>query len=248
MRSRQNAFTLIELLVVISIISLLIAVLLPALQSARKSAQRIKSLSQIRQIGFAKQTYANDHKGYLPFNRARSASQVASNSYSSPQGAYWGGTLYHMNYLPSKQVYFSPGHDRSPSMTLYSVLFTNKEWFEWRMIDYGSNYLGAMSDEVAATSKTFRIGEALPPASNHLLVVESVRAGDFGLPSGHGFFSFQGAVNRFYMDGHGTSVKGNDLGWDGVDAFVGQLIPNPKFPYTARTAAPWYRMGFPDWW
>lgn len=64
--SKNKAFTLIELLVVISIISLLIAVLLPALASARKSAQAITCASGIRQIGLAGFAYADDYKGYYP--------------------------------------------------------------------------------------------------------------------------------------------------------------------------------------
>lgn len=59
-------FTLIELLVVISIIALLIAILLPALNGARDAAKRVACLSNVRQINTAFFVYANDSKDYLP--------------------------------------------------------------------------------------------------------------------------------------------------------------------------------------
>ncbi|MFG0247279.1 MAG: type II secretion system protein [Phycisphaeraceae bacterium JB051] len=59
---RRHGFTLIELLVVISIISLLISILLPALASARKAAQNTQCMSQFRQIGIAVHAYLNDNK------------------------------------------------------------------------------------------------------------------------------------------------------------------------------------------
>jgi len=62
--SRSEGFTLIELLVVISIISLLIAILLPALAKARQSAERISCASNLRQIYLSGSMYADDHKGW----------------------------------------------------------------------------------------------------------------------------------------------------------------------------------------
>lgn len=68
MRAVSPGFTLIELLVVISIIALLIAILLPALSTARDVARAADCLSKIRQFGMANVVYAADHNDHhLPF-------------------------------------------------------------------------------------------------------------------------------------------------------------------------------------
>lgn len=65
-RHCATAFTLIELLVVISIVSLLIALLLPALHNARTAARKALCLSNQRQVGQAVWNYSVDYEGMLP--------------------------------------------------------------------------------------------------------------------------------------------------------------------------------------
>jgi prepilin-type N-terminal cleavage/methylation domain-containing protein/prepilin-type processing-associated H-X9-DG protein len=63
---RQDGFTLIELLVVVAIVSILAALLLPALQGAKNQAKVAKCLSNLKQIGLGIHLYAEDNRGSLP--------------------------------------------------------------------------------------------------------------------------------------------------------------------------------------
>jgi len=61
-----KSFTLIELLVVVAIIAVLVALLLPAVQEARRMTRRVGCGNNLRQVGLGIGYYAGDYRGLLP--------------------------------------------------------------------------------------------------------------------------------------------------------------------------------------
>jgi len=90
-RHPATAFTLIEVLVVISIISLLVAILLPALRKAKSAARQAVCMSNLRQNGVAIRSYADEFRSWLPFPTIQ--------SWMGPPIAMDGGRAYNQGLL-----------------------------------------------------------------------------------------------------------------------------------------------------
>lgn len=102
MKRIESGFTLIELLVVISIISLLIAILLPALGKAREASRRVQCATKVRALAQASIVYSMDYKNVLPMVEAP---YNVANGYFATRTAGKQILQQYMNYSMPTGVY-----------------------------------------------------------------------------------------------------------------------------------------------
>ncbi|MDE3066720.1 MAG: prepilin-type N-terminal cleavage/methylation domain-containing protein [Verrucomicrobiota bacterium] len=137
--NHKKAFTLIELLVVIAIIAILAAMLLPALAAAKRKAQQISCVNNLKQCGLAFREWEGDNNDRFPMTVSASAGGAGQYDYSggpSPSlmaaaGAPYGAPTFSepaafgvmSNELSTPKIVNCPSDSRGSAATNFATQF-----------------------------------------------------------------------------------------------------------------------------
>jgi prepilin-type N-terminal cleavage/methylation domain-containing protein/prepilin-type processing-associated H-X9-DG protein len=116
-RQRSRGFTLVELLVVIAIIGVLVALLLPAVQTAREAARRMKCINNMKQLALAAHNYHDVHTVFPPGWITPRTAPTNTN--------YWGWVAVILPFVEQKGLYDAVGVgvlDHIPPVTSQPLL------------------------------------------------------------------------------------------------------------------------------
>ena len=221
----RGGFTLIELLVVISIIALLVAILLPALQKARQTAQMAVCGSQLRQMAIGLTMYANDFDGYLPSQKEYPHLRVLSalTKYSPDPTEHRNG-FYQKGYITTQSTYFCPNnaltHDDDASEPKDPV-----SGLAWSTVDNGSGgtwssymYMAGNERMLVENGKVMDSATRIFDKGNLRLMQDATFTFDSGaFVYNHSEWaitnSFRGlsGTNTSYLDGHVAWLSPEDM-------------------------------------
>jgi prepilin-type N-terminal cleavage/methylation domain-containing protein/prepilin-type processing-associated H-X9-DG protein len=223
--NRCRGFTLIELLVVISIISLLLMFLLPALNKTKNNAWKIVCSRNLGQISLAMSGYANDYKGIII-----KANEVVFVPSVEDVEALWNIVL--LPYVSkeitptdffenSTKIWFCPADDDPyprgflnnphPGMTSFALngYYENRSGREIKLGPAG----GYTISQIKQPSDCMLMGETSYAAQFYDAQHPAVKAISPPIrPYGHhrmtsGFYHGN-SMNVIYVDGHISSIKG----------------------------------------
>ena len=116
---QKKAFTLIELLVVIAIIAILAAMLLPALAAAKRKAQRINCINNLKQVTLSFKMWAGDNSDKYPM-QALGLTAAGDSTLSGQTGIFMNMT----NELSTPKILYCPADSMGTGATAHNVVNT----------------------------------------------------------------------------------------------------------------------------
>ena len=185
LRATRRAFTLIELLVVVSIIALLVALLLPALNRARDAALSVKCLSNQRQIGLAIQYFAEEHDGFAP-GAGEGGTSIGQYIDESDYGSEPESVLLRREYVTDRVIFREPQYAGSRPIAPSGWAGSDR-LFHYR---YSRSFVGdsphPSREDVGVLTTGFgdvdpvKITEPRTPPADTLLMLDGVHFVDWG--------------------------------------------------------------------
>ena len=212
-KRRRDGFTLIELLVVIAIITLLLAILMPALKKAKELGKRAVCLNHTRQLTISWKMYADDYDDWLPQAKVGSnkktrtdygwVAAAASNSPEDQIESIENGVLF--PYTATLNVFHCPTSAKDEPRS-YSIVSSMNSRGNTKKSSKGNVYQKIEDIPLASEMFVFVCGGEIKKMDNAFHVrYGKPQWGDDLPPLQHG----NGAVFS-YADGHSETLAWQD--------------------------------------